>query len=66
MSKDIKQILDEALTLDNNGRATLETSLIDSLEDLTDSDVDDAWEIELQKRLYDIKNNNIKYFLVRC
>jgi putative addiction module component (TIGR02574 family) len=60
MTRDAKQLLDAALGLSEQDRATIASSLIESLEQPSDIDVEEAWQEEVTKRLNDIQSGNIK------
>ena len=60
MTKDAKKLLNEALVLSEEDRAILAASLIDSLDETSDPDVEDAWEAEIQKRSQEISNGKVK------
>lgn len=60
MTKDAKKILSEAMVLSENDRALLAASLIDSLDELIDPDVEDAWELEIQKRSQELSGGKVK------
>ncbi len=60
MTKEAKKILADAMILPEKDRALLAASLIDSLDEATDPDVDDAWEAEIQRRAQEISSGKVK------
>ena len=50
MTSVTERLLTEALNLPNTERAELAARLIESLEARTDSDVDEAWAVEIERR----------------
>jgi putative addiction module component (TIGR02574 family) len=60
MTTTAKQLLDQAMTLDNDDRAELIDRLADSLEAGTDSDYLRAWETEIADRLARIDSGQAK------
>ena len=59
MSTDYKEIQHSALELDENFRAELAKKLIDSLDEQTDDDVEQAWIDEIKKRKAEIKSREV-------
>jgi len=59
MSTDYKEIQHSALELDENYRAELAKKLIDSLDEQTDDDVEQAWIDEIKKRKAEIKSREV-------
>ena len=55
MSDKAAALLREALALPVEERAELATSLIDSLDDAADADVEAAWQEEIARRLEDVR-----------
>jgi putative addiction module component (TIGR02574 family) len=48
---DPKHLFDEALRLPPEGRAALAGALIQSLDDHVDEDAEEAWSVEIRRRL---------------
>ena len=59
MPKTFEKITDEALSLPSEKRAELANTLISSLEESVDADVEAAWEEEIEKRVNDIKSGKV-------
>jgi putative addiction module component (TIGR02574 family) len=55
MSDKAAALLREALALPAEERAELATSLIDSLDNASDPDVEAAWQEEIARRLEDVR-----------
>lgn len=60
MSNLLDKMTNEALSLPINDRAKLAHRLITSLDENIDSDLDNAWEAEINRRAEDIKNGIAK------
>lgn len=60
MSNAVEQLIDEALVLPVCDRAKLAHALIVSIDGITESDEVSAWDIELQKRVRDIRENRVQ------
>lgn len=60
MAKDFNELFREAATLPEQDRATLAGLLIDSLEGEPESDVDAAWDVEIQKRVAEVEAGTVK------
>ena len=56
MSTTADTILDTALTLPPKERAWLASELIASLDDITDSDVEAAWAVEIERRIDEVES----------
>ncbi|MDZ4858231.1 MAG: addiction module protein [Candidatus Hydrogenedentes bacterium] len=48
------EILQEALKLPAEARAALATSLLDSLDEIIDEDAEQAWDVEIARRIREI------------
>lgn len=59
MVRDAKEVLNAALELNEQKRAAIAASLIESLDPLVDDDVESAWQAEIQKRLHEIQNGTV-------
>jgi putative addiction module component (TIGR02574 family) len=60
MKQDAANILKEALKLPPEARAAIAGSLLDSLDEIIDEDLEAAWEAEILMRLQDIDKGTIK------
>lgn len=60
MTTALKQLTHEALELPVQERAELAHILIASIDESSDSEVSSAWEIELKKRVREIREGNVK------
>ena len=60
METDLKKIADNVLLLPTHQRATLANILISSLDDDSQQQVEHAWEVELEKRIDDIRSGKVK------
>jgi hypothetical protein len=61
MNKDVKTILDKAMSMTQQQRAFIAERLIDSLETTIDSDVEKEWQLEIQKRMADAGREDIVF-----
>jgi len=59
MKQDIAEILKEALKLPPEARAALAGTLLDSLDETVDKDVESAWEAEIVMRLKEINEGKV-------
>ena len=60
MVREAGDLLAEALQLPVEARAALATSLISSLEDEVDEDVEAAWSVEILRRLNEVDVGAVK------
>ncbi len=60
MSNLLDEMRSDALSLPANDRAKLAHELIKSLDENIDSDVNNAWEAEICRRVQEIKNGTAK------
>jgi len=60
MKEDIAEVLKEALKLPPEARAALAGTLLDSLEESVDRDVEAAWEAEISLRLKEIDEGKVR------
>ena len=60
MSRDAADILREALALPSDQRAALAGSLINSLNEESDEAVEEAWGVEIARRLAEIDSGQVK------
>lgn len=59
MTKSTEQVLEDAMRLDSDERATLAALLIESLEEGPDEGVDEAWAAEIQRRIADLDSSAV-------
>ncbi len=60
MKQNAAEILREALKLPPEARAAVAGSLLDSLEEVVDEDVEAAWQAEILTRLKEIDKGDVK------
>lgn len=60
MSHKGQKVLEEALTLAPEERADLAATLIDSLDETEEAAVDEAWALEIQRRLREVDSGAVK------
>jgi len=60
MTDKSKVVLEEALKLTANERAEVAEQLIASLDEVPDTDVEQAWQEEIQRRLQQIDRGEVK------
>lgn len=60
MEVNIKKLMEGALLLPVEGRAALAGSLLDSLDNTIDPNVESAWAVEIARRLHEIDSGEIK------
>jgi len=60
MKKDTSRILEEALKLPIEARAALAGSLIESLDEVVDENVEAAWADEIARRIEDLDSGKTK------
>jgi putative addiction module component (TIGR02574 family) len=60
MSRDLKQVFREAFELPETERATLAGLLIESLEPPPDSEVEEAWAKEAERRWNEIESGEVR------
>jgi len=60
MKQNAAEILREALKLPPEARAAVAGSLLDSLEETVDEDVEAAWQTEILTRLKEIDRGDVK------
>jgi putative addiction module component (TIGR02574 family) len=59
MSKTVKELYEEASTLDEKQRADLAGLLLESLDNERDPDVEQAWATEIEKRISQIDTGEV-------
>ena len=60
MSPEIDELLQKALALPPEARAELASSLLDSLDQTVDEEVDAAWQQEIVRRMDEISSGKVK------
>ena len=60
MNRDAAEILKEALALPSDQRAALAGSLISSLDEEPEEGVEEAWSVEIARRLAEIDSDSVK------
>ncbi len=60
MNINAHSLLDQALSLPDGDRAALAASLLQSLDDHVDSDLDAAWDAEIKRRIAEIDNGDVE------
>lgn len=55
-----EEVLKQALTLDEKGRASVAGALIESLHRQVDPDADEAWDAEILRRVQEIDSGAVK------
>ena len=60
MSFNASKLLEEALKLPVEARAALAGSLLESLDDTVDEDVEQAWAVEIARRLEEVQSGKVK------
>jgi putative addiction module component (TIGR02574 family) len=60
VSKDAAEVLKDALSLPVEARAALVDSLLESLDTEVDEDVEEAWRVEIEKRIAEIDSGAVE------
>ena len=60
MTSDAARLLEEALELPAEARAALAGSLLDSLDEVVDEDVEQAWALEIARRLEEVQSGKVR------
>jgi len=60
MSPEIEELLKKAMSLPPEARADLASSLIDSLDETVDDDVEAAWQQEIAHRVEELESGRVK------
>ena len=60
MSSTLTELKRRAADLSNNERAELALSLIESLDGEADADADEAWRMEIERRVAQIERGEVK------
>ena len=60
MNRDAADILKEALALPSDQRAALASSLISSLDEEPDEGAEEAWSVEIARRLAEIDSGRVE------
>lgn len=60
MTKEVSELLQKALALPAEARAALAGSLLDSLDDSVDPTAEEAWRLEIARRIEDLDSGKVK------
>ena len=60
MSPELDELLKRAMALPPEDRAAMASSLIESLDEAVDEDVEAAWNEEIKRRVDDIRSGRVK------
>ena len=60
MSTHVTELFEKASSLSERERATLAGLLIDSLESEIDPDVEEAWRVEIERRLAELDSGTVQ------
>jgi putative addiction module component (TIGR02574 family) len=60
MTKPMRAVLADALRLDDDARAELAAELLASLDGPADPDAQEAWDVEIERRIAEIEAGNIQ------
>ena len=60
MSQDVKQITEDLLKLPSSSRAELAERLLESIEDFTTPEIEQAWKVEVSKRIKEYESGIVQ------
>ena len=60
MARSARELFDEAMRLEPQERATLMRLLIEALDADTDEGVEDAWRVEIERRMAELDSGTVK------
>jgi putative addiction module component (TIGR02574 family) len=60
MSPETDELLRKAMALPPEDRAALASSLIDSLDQTVDEDAEVAWQLEISRRMDEVRSGTVK------
>lgn len=60
MTREVQDLLQRAMTLSATDRAELAGSLLDTLDDIGDEDVEAAWQEEVARRLGELESAKVE------
>jgi putative addiction module component (TIGR02574 family) len=60
MAKSARELFEEAMKLDPEERATLMRLLIESVDTESDEGVEDAWRVEIERRMAELDAGTVK------
>jgi putative addiction module component (TIGR02574 family) len=60
MARSARELFDEAMRLDSQERATLMRLLIEALDAETEEGVEDAWRVEIERRMAQLDAGSIE------
>jgi putative addiction module component (TIGR02574 family) len=61
MSEAVRRIIDHAMKLDDSERAVVAAELIASLDGPADADAEQAWAVEIDRRLAEIESGDAEF-----
>lgn len=59
MNSDVSELLKQALALPSEARAALAGSLLESLDDSGDPGVEQAWRLEIERRIEELDSGKV-------
>ena len=60
MARSARDLFDEAMRLEPQERATLMRLLIEALDADTEEDVEDAWRVEIERRMAELDSGSVE------
>ena len=60
MAKSARELFDEAMQLDPQERAALMRLLVDSLDAEAEEGAEDAWRVEIERRIAELDSGQVK------
>jgi putative addiction module component (TIGR02574 family) len=60
MARSARELFEEAMRLDPEERATLMRLLIESLDAESDEGVEDAWRVEIERRMAELDSGSVE------
>jgi putative addiction module component (TIGR02574 family) len=60
MAQDVSELLKKALALPAEARAALANTLLESLDDSVDPSAEEAWNIEIARRIEELDSGKVK------
>jgi putative addiction module component (TIGR02574 family) len=60
MSPTAEELLKQALSLDEKDRASVAGALIESLQQETDPDAEEAWDVEIRRRVEELESGTVE------
>lgn len=62
MARSAQELFDEAMRLEPQERATLMRLLIEALDADTEEGVEDAWRVEIERRMAELGSGTVNFF----